>query len=207
MTTSSTDLYYEQNASEFIARTFELDMTEQQTSFTAHLMPGSVVLDLGCGSGRDSLAFAKNGYKVIGVDKSSHLVAHLEEQAAQQQVKLDCFEFDMLNLSQWDSLGSVDGIYSMASLVHFKEHEVLFVLKQIAAKLNQSGVLYLTLKAAQTGQYEEGVDQYGRFFSYWTKAAVKQLFALIPELSVEFGEDKDSLGRYQTWITVCAVKK
>jgi 2-polyprenyl-3-methyl-5-hydroxy-6-metoxy-1,4-benzoquinol methylase len=34
------------------------------------IAPDSIVLDIGCGSGRDSFAFARKGYQVIGLDRS-----------------------------------------------------------------------------------------------------------------------------------------
>jgi ubiquinone/menaquinone biosynthesis C-methylase UbiE len=38
--------------------------------FTKYLEPGSKVLDLGCGSGRDSFYLAEHGYRVWGIDIS-----------------------------------------------------------------------------------------------------------------------------------------
>jgi 2-polyprenyl-3-methyl-5-hydroxy-6-metoxy-1,4-benzoquinol methylase len=44
-----------------------------QNDFLSFIKPGGSILDLGCGSGRDSKMFLENGYKVTAVDGSSEL--------------------------------------------------------------------------------------------------------------------------------------
>src|SRR5689334_13773163 len=68
---SDTDLtlrYYDQHAAEFCARTVDVDMSALHAGFLAHIRPGGRILDAGCGSGRDSLAFIQQGYDVVSMD-------------------------------------------------------------------------------------------------------------------------------------------
>jgi SAM-dependent methyltransferase len=45
-----------------------------------------LVIDLGCGDGRDSFAFANSGRRVIGLDRSSIAVEHANTKAQKQQL-------------------------------------------------------------------------------------------------------------------------
>ena len=49
--------YYNKYASAIFEQTVEQDMEEQRKTFTEYLEEGDTILDLGCGSGRDSLSF------------------------------------------------------------------------------------------------------------------------------------------------------
>ena len=54
--------YYNQNADSFISGTINSDMSECRDSFLKYVKPGGLILDAGCGSGRDSLVFLEKGF-------------------------------------------------------------------------------------------------------------------------------------------------
>lgn len=62
--------YYEENAEKYTASTVGADMSAVYEKFEAFLNPGARILDLGSGSGRDSLHFVKKGYSVVAADAS-----------------------------------------------------------------------------------------------------------------------------------------
>jgi|SRR5690606_29729884 len=66
--------YYNKHAEEFTASTFEVDMESLYQPFLAEFPEGARILDVGCGSGRDTLAFKKKGYQVDAMDYSEELV-------------------------------------------------------------------------------------------------------------------------------------
>ena len=66
--------YYNKHAEEFTASTFEVDMEILYQPFLAELPEGTRILDVGCGSGRDTLAFKNKGYQVDAIDYSEELV-------------------------------------------------------------------------------------------------------------------------------------
>ena len=65
--------YYNENAAAFCEGTLHADMSHLYGCFLQHVPPGGKILDLGCGSGRDSLSFLRKGYQVEALDGSSEL--------------------------------------------------------------------------------------------------------------------------------------
>jgi ubiquinone/menaquinone biosynthesis C-methylase UbiE len=72
MDTSTID-FYNQNAASYAAETLHADMHASRQRFLAHLSAGASVLDAGCGSGRDALAFKEAGFAVAAFDASEEM--------------------------------------------------------------------------------------------------------------------------------------
>ena len=79
--------YYNKHAEEFTASTVEVDMESLYRPFLAELPGGTRILDVGCGSGRDTQAFKNKGYEVDAMDYSEELVKRAI-QLTDGQVKL-----------------------------------------------------------------------------------------------------------------------
>src|SRR4051812_27659776 len=82
--------------------------TEQEVDFLLDalgLEPGMRVLDVGCGPGRHSLALARRGYDVIGVDHSAEFVRLAREAAASDGLAA---RFEELDVRQLDRPGEFD---------------------------------------------------------------------------------------------------
>ena len=71
--TKETIGYYDANAASYVAETADVEFGPLQREFARRLPEGGRVLDLGCGSGRDSLAFLRAGLEVDAVDGSAQL--------------------------------------------------------------------------------------------------------------------------------------
>ena len=57
--------YYNYNAEKYSEQTFNLDMTSLYNEFERFVPNNGKILDLGCGSGRDTIYFASKGYNVV----------------------------------------------------------------------------------------------------------------------------------------------
>ena len=66
---STTLDYYDQNAEGFAAGTLDVKFTAIQDRFLGYLAPGALILDFGCGSGRDSRYFLSKGFNVEACDR------------------------------------------------------------------------------------------------------------------------------------------
>lgn len=70
---SPTVRYYDSHATHFVEGTLHVDMSSLRGRFLAHVPAGGLILDAGCGSGRDSKAFLDAGFRVRAFDASSEL--------------------------------------------------------------------------------------------------------------------------------------
>jgi len=74
----------------------------------------SAVIDIGCGDGRDSFAFARHGRTVLGIDRSSAAVRHANTQAVQSGLA-SRLEFESVDVSDVAAVTSaVDRIRARA---------------------------------------------------------------------------------------------
>jgi SAM-dependent methyltransferase len=72
--------------------------TEQEVEYLVGVLglePGQRVLDVGCGPGRHSLAMARRGFEVVGVDLSPDFVALAREAAAEESLRARFEECDV----------------------------------------------------------------------------------------------------------------
>ncbi len=74
-TPDDTDAYYRRHAADYARRADGIDLTPMLAPLLAALRPGSRVLDLGCGSGRDARYLAGLGHRVIGADPCAEMLA------------------------------------------------------------------------------------------------------------------------------------
>ncbi|WP_410495438.1 class I SAM-dependent methyltransferase [Cellulosilyticum sp. ST5] len=130
--------YYNEHAQEFLAGTVNLDMQMHYEPFLKLVPEGGVILDAGCGSGRDSLAFKKLGYYVVAMDACAEMCQFAGEYIGQSVYY--CRFQDM------DFKLNFDGIWASASLLHVPSEELPAVLRRCAYHLKPNGVLYASFK-------------------------------------------------------------
>ncbi len=163
MKKNSTLEYYEKNGEEYAARTKRADMSEACEIFLSYLDPEARILDLGCGSGRDSRYFLDQGYKVTSVDGSVKLCAIASRETG-QKVILKTFD-------QIDYKEEFEGVWASASLLHAEKKEMGDLFRRICRALTEGGIFYVSFKRG-TGEYEKD----GRHFSDYTEDDLETLF-------------------------------
>ena len=154
--------YYNENADAFIAGTQNADLSAQYQFFLGHLAPGGKLLDLGCGSGRDSAYFASLGFAVTAVDGSEALCKRVK---AHYGIDAQCIRFEALDFAE-----EFDAIWACASLLHVAKSEIDFVMEKMKRALKDRGIMYVSFKY---GENEREKD--GRFFSDYTEESLIQL--------------------------------
>ncbi|ENV17801.1 hypothetical protein F964_01106 [Acinetobacter guillouiae NIPH 991] len=142
--------YYDINAVEFFESTFQIDMESLYQSFLRYLPDNALILDLGCGSGRDTLAFKNKGYQVVATDYSKKLV-----DKASKLVGIDVRFESFYELSE---LNLYDGIWASASLLHCERKRLPEVIGKILAALKMNGICYMSFKYGEKDRYKDGRD-------------------------------------------------
>ena len=148
--------YYSRYATTYFESTVGLDVSENRIRFEKVLPEGGSLLDLGCGSGRDSLAFLEDGFEVTPLDGSPEMCALAEIHTGLEVLNMTFEELD------FDEV--FDGIWACASLLHVPENEMPDILKKVGLALKQGGYLFISVKE---GEFEGIRD--GRYFVDYKK--------------------------------------
>jgi mutator protein MutT len=188
--------FYQTQAINYAKETVSLDLGDLYSKFFNELPINAHILDLGCGSGRDSRYFLDSGYKVTALDGSANL-ARIAEELIQQPVVVSLYQ-DMVFQDVFD------GIWACASLLHCPKRQMKTVLNNIYKALKNDGVLYASFKWG----VEETSDERGRFFNNYTS---KQLVTLIESMGgfkvlTCWEEDKPLRESTQRWVNLLAKK-
>ena len=140
--------YYNKHAEEFTASTFEVDMESLYQPFLADLPEGARILDVGCGSGRDTLAFKKKGYQVDAIDYSEELV--------KKASRLTGIPIKLKSFYEVDDYEAYDGIWACASLLHCERSRLVEAIGKLISILKPGGVLYMSFKYGNSDREKEG---------------------------------------------------
>ena len=190
--------YYNKNSEEYFNSTLNVDMTNTYKPFLKLVPKDGKILDLGCGSGRDSMNFMKLGYEVTAVDGAKEL-AKKASVLLGKEVILSTFE--ELELKE-----KFHGIWACASLLHIKREDLKTVLNNLYNNLEDNGVFYMSFKYGE----KEYVDDKNRYFNCFTDESI---ISFINEntkyniLGLYITEDK--LGRVNEvkWVNLICNKK
>jgi len=97
----------------------QADETTVQTLASAVMQPGPVA-DLGCGPGPHTMALARRGYDVVGVDGSSRMIAVARKRAARDGVTTT-FRVGDLSTPLDFSDGSLGGVLAILVVQHLSD--------------------------------------------------------------------------------------
>ncbi|MCI8949300.1 MAG: methyltransferase domain-containing protein [Lachnospiraceae bacterium] len=130
--------YYNKYAANVFENTVELDTEDTIREFLALLEEGDTILDLGCGSGRDSLIFYELGYDVTPLDGAEEMcrLAEVHTGLDVLQMTYEEMEFD----------GAFDGVWAYQSLIHIPKEELPGIFKRVAKALEEDGIFFLSMK-------------------------------------------------------------
>jgi len=169
--------YYEKNAEAFVASTINVDVSMLYEEFETYLEPGCRIMDLGCGSGRDSKYFAEKGYTVTAIDPSPAMCRQTKEIAGVPTYTMKAEELQFEN--------EYDAVWACASLLHVSRDNQVVVLQKICRALRQDGVLYCSWKYGIQSRQENG--------RYFTDLEEKELNHIL--------QDVPALKMIKNWVT------
>ena len=152
--------YYNKNSEEYFNSTLNVDMTNTYKPFLKLVPKGGKILDLGCGSGRDSMNFMKLGYEVTAVDGAKELAKKASVLLGNEVI---VSTFEELELKE-----KFHGIWACASLLHIKREDLKTVLNNLYNNLEDNGVFYMSFKYGE----KEYVDDKNRYFNCFTDESI-----------------------------------
>ncbi len=169
--------YYNNNAESFADGTINAVFTDVQKRFLSYIPENGLILDFGCGSGRDSKYFLQRGYRVDAVDGSEKL-CELASQNTGLKVRQMLF-------SELDECDKYDGIWACASILHLPKRELTDVIKRMILAVKPGGYIYTSFKY---GEYEGYRND--RYFTDFTTDSFH-----------EFIKDYTNTATVETWVS------
>jgi SAM-dependent methyltransferase len=143
--------YYERVAVQFREGTWDHDVRQNIDTLLRHIEAPApfTILDLGCGPGRDLVAFSALGHVAVGLEGSAALARMARAASGCEVLEQDFLALDLPALR-------FDGIFANASLFHVPSSELPGVLEKLRTALRPRGVLF---SSNPLGNGQEGWSQ------------------------------------------------
>ena len=190
--------YYEKNAVELCERYESVSLDSFHQALKNSFEPGSCLLEVGCGSGRDAARAVSSGFDVAAIDASRQLLAeaqklHPELEGRLFQMALPC------QLPFADK--TFEGFYSVACLMHLPPSDLHQVMSEIHRVVRRGGIV--SLPVCRPDVDHSGLDEHGRGFNLMPVEEWARIFAAGGYDDKVGAEEPDSLGREGiSWVTI-----
>lgn len=151
---------YQLTAESYRVGTWDHDVSQNREALIEAMSKVSgKILDLGCGPGRDLVAFQDMGHEVTGLDATPAFV-----EMAKQAAGCPVWEQSFLSLDLPSN--NFDGIFANASLIHVPSADMLLVLQHLYDALCDRGVLVMSMVRGNQEGFSERPTGY-RYVSGW----------------------------------------
>lgn len=118
-----------------------------------------IVLEIGCGNGRDAQEISKHTDRYLGIDASSELIAIAKR-------SLPDNHFAIANVEYFTFPTVVDITFAFASLIHLSKKEIINIFKKIEDVTPSGGLCFISCKYAPTYEQLTKKDDLG-VRTYW----------------------------------------
>lgn len=164
--------YYNLNAKAFTSGTISVEFEDMQKRFLNKLPEQAMILDFGCGSGRDTKYFLEQGFQVEAIDGSKELCKIASEYTG---IVVKHMLFQELN-----DTSRYDGIWACSSILHLPIGELESVMPKMVEALKENGVIYTSFKYGTFAG-----ERNGRYFTDMTEDIFVDFLKKIHNLTVE----------------------
>lgn len=181
--------YYDLHFKEYFEKTASLDPSFFLEPILKFLPEKAVIIDIGCGSGRDMAWFKSKGFLPFGLEKSSGMAKLAREKSGCEVIEGDFLVHDF-------SKYIVDAAIISASLVHQPHNLLPSIIQRIKTALKNQGLIYLSLKYGNG----EKTDNLGRKFYLWQDHDLRTLFSMLCLKTVFQAKTASARGTDEIWL-------
>lgn len=185
--------YYQESYKAYHEATFSVDPSFFLGPFAKRVTDGALVLDVGCGSGRDLVWLQKQGCNVIGFERSSGLADLARQNAGCEVIEGDFETYDFSQLT-------VDAILMSGSFVHLPHARLAEAFRNVAQALKgqecTSRFAYVSLKEGDGTK----TDRDGRTFYLWQDDDLRRIFDRQGFSIIDFTKTKSARGTGEVWL-------
>jgi ubiquinone/menaquinone biosynthesis C-methylase UbiE len=168
---AATIKYYNEHADEWVKEHSDVSpFMQRRLEQFMDLLPGPLLIDLACGSGRFAKYFSehpKRKLSVVGIDAAENLVVMARKHAPYAMFRV----LDMRELRTVFPENSFNGAWVSAALHHIPKDEAKSVLKDLHNILRSGGALYVSVK-----QSDDKPDE-NRFIAYYESDELRSMVA------------------------------
>ncbi|RUO29242.1 hypothetical protein CWE12_09665 [Aliidiomarina sedimenti] len=203
-TDEATLQYYRDNAEEIFERYEAVSQSGIAEHFSSSFSPGSKVLDVGAGSGRDVRRLLELGFDAYGAEP----VEELRDLAISKHPQLATRLFAGTVPNDLPIDQKYDGIICSAVLMHIPPPQLPATLLTLLNLLTVNGRLLISIPASRSDINDKDRDPHGRLFNPITTDKLK---ALCNKLALKCAAEhvsEDALQRQgTTWYTLLLMRR
>lgn len=163
--------YYNNHSEEHYEYTKDISMEEHWNVFTKLLPDNASILDLGCGSGRDSAYFISRGFDVTALDGSENMCNLASIHIGQEVLHMEFEDIDFEEV--------FDGVWANASLHHIPSNNIDRILDKVVNSLKKDGIMYMSFHHGE----DEGLQD-ERYYTNYRTRTLKGLISRFEKLEV-----------------------
>lgn len=193
---ASTLDFYEANAYSYVESRPE-EISPDLMAFLPRLKAGSLILELGCGSGHDAFAMEKLGFRVDATDGVAAMATIANERLVRGA--------RLMRFDQLAAENEYDAVVACASLLHVPSSELLAVVRKIWTALKPKGWHFASFKTGCSPDW----DKHGRYYNYLEQNLANELYRSAGTWSELTFDGYDGVGYFSEpsrWLTVVAQK-
>ncbi len=192
--------YYNKNSKAIIEQYNTVELFKLHSDLLYFFKECNTLLEIGSGSGRDMNVLLKNGFDVTGIEGSKGMIS--EAMNTFQKLK------GRILLAELPSQMPVfdyrfDGLYSIATLMHFEYEELNVLLRNINLLINSSSPVFFSISDRRNDL--AFLDD--RFYNELTKEEWKNVFMLNGFEVLKIETNNDFMGRPIKWFSFFLRKK
>ena len=184
--------FYDADPEGYFDRTFSRNVSVSVGRFVPLLPEGARILDLGCGSCRDTVRFRDMGFDVVPADGSEGM-----RRVAKERLGIDVIPVIFDELPWTDEF---DGVWACSSLLHVPSADLPHVLSLVRRALRSGGIFFCSFKR---GDFEGERD--GRRYTDMTSDGLRDILTSSGFAVSDIWEEVGSDGT--PWVNAISVRQ